>query len=580
MNDLYDVPEFLTQEFTIVTLDKEPTNIQEGIEVFKMEGQSQPDSPYILSLRGINTELKKGDVIAFSEVLTEPRYRIKELSEAVVNGESFVNIQYEDTEDSEGIAEVQHGFPVYKIKSTKSSCVEVPVEGSESVYNAAEYELADHTVANFNVFADVKNSKPFIYDDAKLKIFAKSPGSWGNKIDVAIAKPEDFNKGLYIKDGIPLDSQFDYIPYGNQFAVIVLYANEIAENFIVSLGLTDKNDKNEFTYVETAINGVSNYILVSVNEAVEGLPKTCLGDDLLKLSNGEDSIPGIDDIIDAYTIFDNKEEIDVDILIANETYPKAAIDIAIGRQDCIAFVGAPRECSVGLKSTVANERTINFRKNLGVDSQYVTLASNYKYQYCAELGGYRWVNLAADIAGLKAQTNYNQANWYAAAGLNRGLIKNCEALAYSPTNAMRDLLYKNGINPVVMFPNTGATLWGQKTLQTKASSFDRVNVVSLFNHLERSLGRMSKYSLFEFNDSFTRNYVVSIMKPFLAQVKAGRGIQDYLVICDESNNTPQVIANNQMVIDIYVKPTYVAEFIHMKFVNVGANDFSIVTGMA
>ena len=580
MNDLYDVPEFLTQEFTIVTLDKEPTNIQEGIEVFKMEGQSQPDSPYILSLKGINAELKKGDVIAFSEVLTEPRYRIKELSEAVVNGESFVNIQYEDTEDSEGIVEVQHGFPVYKIKSTKSSCVEVPVEGSESVYNAAEYELADHTVANFNVFADVKNSKPFIYDDAKLKIFAKSPGSWGNKIDVAIAKPEDFNKGLYIKDGIPLDSQFDYIPYGNQFAVIVLYANEIVENFIVSLGLTDKNDKNEFTYVETAINGVSSYILVSVNEAVEGLPKTCLGDDLLKLSNGEDSIPGIDDIIDAYTIFDNKEEIDVDILIANETYPKAAIDIAIGRQDCIAFVGASRECSVGLKSTVANERTINFRKNLGVDSQYVTLASNYKYQYCAELGGYRWVNLAADIAGLKAQTNYNQANWYAAAGLNRGLIKNCEALAYSPTNAMRDLLYKNGINPVVMFPNTGATLWGQKTLQTKASSFDRVNVVSLFNHLERSLGRMSKYSLFEFNDSFTRNYVVSIMKPFLAQVKAGRGIQDYLVICDESNNTPQVIANNQMVIDIYVKPTYVAEFIHMKFVNVGANDFSIVTGMA
>ena len=176
MNDLYDVPEFLTQEFTIVTLDKEPTNIQEGIEVFKMEGQSQPDSPYILSLKGINTELKKGDVIAFSEVLTEPRYRIKELSEAVVNGESFVNIQYEDTEDSEGIVEVQRGFPVYKIKSTKSSCVEVPVEGSESVYNAAEYELADHTVANFNVFADVKNSKPFIYDDAKLKIFAKSPG--------------------------------------------------------------------------------------------------------------------------------------------------------------------------------------------------------------------------------------------------------------------------------------------------------------------------------------------------------------------------------------------------------------------
>ena len=324
------------------------------------------------------------------------------------------------------------------------------------------------------------------------------------------------------------------------------------------------------------INGKSSYILVSVNEAVQGKPKTCLGEDLLKLSNGMDSTPGIDDIIDAYTIFENKEEIDVDILICNESYPKAAVDIAITRSDCIAFMGAPKSCSVGYKSTIANQKTLDFRKSLNIDSKYVTLCSNYKYQYCAELGGYRWVNLAADIAGLKAQTNYNQANWYAAAGLNRGLIKNCEALSYSPTQSMRDLLYKNGINPVVMFPNTGAVLWGQKTLQTKASSFDRVNVVSLFNHLERSLGRMSKYSLFEFNDSFTRNYLVSIIKPFLAQVKAGRGIQDFLVICDTSNNPASVVASNQLVIDVYVKPTYVSEFIHLRFVNVGANDFSVV----
>ena len=101
-------------------------------------------------------------------------------------------------------------------------------------------------------------------------------------------------------------------------------------------------------------------------------------------------------------------------------------------------MGAPKSCSVGYKSTIANQKTLDFRKSLNIDSKYVTLCSNYKYQYCAELGGYRWVNLAADIAGLKAQTNYNQANWYAAAGLNRGLIKNCEALAYSPTQSMRD----------------------------------------------------------------------------------------------------------------------------------------------
>lgn len=576
MANTYDIPEFLTQEVTIVTLDKEPGELNTDTSVYLLEGESQPDSNYILSLKGANTELKRGDIIAFSDVLTDPRFRILSISDSTVNGDAFTNITYEGTEDSEAIVEATKGFPVYLVKSTKSSCVEVPVENSEAKYDASEYELYDHTIGNFNTFDEDKLSKPFVYKDAKLKIFAKTPGVWGNKIDVAIAHPDDFNKGKYITDGIPLDSQFDYIPYGDQFAVIVMYANEIQESFIVSLGLTDKNEKNEFTYIETMINSKSSYILVSVNEAVQGKPKTCLGEDLLKLSNGMDSTPGIDDIIDAYTIFDNKEEIDVDILICNETYPKAATDIAITRGDCIAFMGAPKSCSVGYKSTIANQKTLDFRKSLNIDSKYVTLCSNYKYQYCAELGGYRWVNLAADVAGLKAQTNYNQANWYAAAGLNRGLIKNCEALSYSPTQAMRDTLYKNGINPVVMFPNTGAVLWGQKTLQTKASSFDRVNVVSLFNHLERSLGRMSKYSLFEFNDSFTRNYLVSIIKPFLAQVKAGRGIQDYLVICDTSNNPASVVAANQLVIDVYVKPTYVAEFIHLRFVNVGSNDFSIV----
>lgn len=576
MADNYDIPEFITQEVTIVTLDKEPGELNTDTSVYLLEGESQPDSNYILSLKGANTELKRGDIIAFSDVLTDPRFRILSISDSTVNGDAFTNITYEGTEDSEAIVEATKGFPVYLVKSTKSACVEVPVENSEAKYDASEYELYDHTIGNFNTFDEDKLSKPFVHKDAKLKIFAKTPGVWGNKIDVAIAHPDDFNKGKYITDGIPLDSQFDYIPYGDQFAVIVLYANEIRESFIVSLGLTDKNEKNEFTYIETMINGKSSYILVSVNESVQGKPKTCLGEDLLKLSNGMDSTPGIDDIIDAYTIFDNKEEIDVDILICNETYPKAATDIAIGRGDCIAFMGTPKSCSVGYKSTIANQKTLDFRKTLNIDSKYVTLCSNYKYQYCAELGGYRWVNLAADIAGLKAQTNYNQANWYAAAGLNRGLIKNCEALAYSPTQSMRDTLYKNGINPVVMFPNTGAVLWGQKTLQTKASSFDRVNVVSLFNHLERSLGRMSKYSLFEFNDSFTRNYLVSIIKPFLAQVKAGRGIQDYLVICDTSNNPASVVAANQLVIDVYIKPTYVAEFIRLRFVNAGTNDFSII----
>lgn len=576
MNETNQIPEFLEIPVVTLTLNKTPRALQGEFITYEVAGESQPGTDYSMSLAGTNPGLESGDIICFSEDNTAPRYRLKSVSNAIINGLTYVNLIYENTEDAEAFVDAQPGQPVYKVTATTSATAEVPGLKATEKYNEYDYKLFNHTVANFNSFAETKQSLPFVNSSAKLKFFAKSPGTWGNAIDVAIARPEDFDKGLYITEGIPLDGIFDYLPWGDQFAVIVLYANEIMESYIVSLDELAKNDKGEFIYIETLINGKSEYILVNVNEGLDDDVKSALGDDLIKLFGGVDSEPGIDDIVDAYTIFDNKEEIDVDILIANEVYPNAAIEIAIKRADCIAFVGAPRSASVGLKATLANEKTLEFRKNMNVDSMFVTLCSNYKYQYCTEMGGYRWINLAGDIAGLKAQTNFNQANWFAAAGLNRGLIKNCEKLAYSPTNAMRDALYKNGINPVVMFPNTGAVLWGQKTLQTKASSFDRVNVVSLFNHLERSLGRMSKYSLFEFNDEFTRNYLVSIIKPFLAQVKAGRGIQDYLVICDTSNNTPDIISRNELVLDCYIKSTYVAEFIHLRFTNVGVNDFSVV----
>lgn len=158
--------------------------------------------------------------------------------------------------------------------------------------------------------------------------------------------------------------------------------------------------------------------------------------------------------------------------------------------------------------------------------------------------------------------------------LNRGLVRNVTKLAANYTAAMRDQLYRNGINPVVSFPNQGIVIWGQKTLLDKESSFNRINVRRLFIHLERALAKMAKYSLFEFNDSFTRNYIISVIKPFLGSVKAGRGIQDYLCLCDESNNTPDVISRNKLIVDIYIKPTYVAEFIHLRFTNAGTKSFS------
>ena len=151
-------------------------------------------------------------------------------------------------------------------------------------------------------------------------------------------------------------------------------------------------------------------------------------------------------------------------------------------------------------------------------------------------------------------------------------------MAFSPSEPQRDLLYKNGVNPLVSFPGTGNLVWGNKTLLPYASSFDRINVRNLFNTLERSMSKAARTEVFEFNDVYTRNSILSMFNPYLSSVQAGRGITDYLVVCDETNNTPDVISRNELVVDIYIKPNYSAEFIQLNFVNVGTRSFATVIG--
>ena len=173
------------------------------------------------------------------------------------------------------------------------------------------------------------------------------------------------------------------------------------------------------------------------------------------------------------------------------------------------------------------------------------------------------------MAGLRADTSTKLDSWWASAGLVRGQIKNTKKLSFNPNSGQCDLLYKNKINPVISRPGLGnAIVWGQKTLSSKPSSFSRVNVRNLFNTLERAISKMAKFNLFEFNDEFTRNRFVGTVKPFLESVKSGRGVYDFYIRCDETNNTPQVIDNNEFICDIAIKPTRVAEFITLNFIAV------------
>jgi phage tail sheath protein FI len=181
---------------------------------------------------------------------------------------------------------------------------------------------------------------------------------------------------------------------------------------------------------------------------------------------------------------------------------------------------------------------------------------------------FRWIPLNGDIAGLCVRTDSTRDPWFSPAGFNRGQIKNIIKLAYNPDKANRDVLYKNGVNPVVSFPGQGTVLFGDKTALAKPSAFDRINVRRLFITLEKAISTAAKFSLFEFNDEFTRAQFVSLVEPFLRDVQGRRGIYDYRVVCDSTNNTGEVIDRSEFVGDIYIKPAKSINFIQLNFVAV------------
>lgn len=236
------------------------------------------------------------------------------------------------------------------------------------------------------------------------------------------------------------------------------------------------------------------------------------------------------------------------------------------RKDCVAFISPDRADVVNNSGEEATD-IVAFRNNLR-SSSYAVLDSGYKYMYDKYNDLYRWVPLNGDIAGLCVRTDATNDAWWSPAGLNRGKIKNLVRLAYNPKQADRDTLYKAGCNPVIATKGQGTYLYGDKTLLAKPSAFDRINVRRLFIVLEKAIKEASKYTLFEFNDDFTRAQFRNLVNPYLRDVKGRRGITDFLVVCDTRNNTAEVINRNEFVGDIYIRPNYSINFIHLNFVAV------------
>ena len=294
------------------------------------------------------------------------------------------------------------------------------------------------------------------------------------------------------------------------------------------------------------------------------------GTDDYSLTNGEISI--------AYNKFADAEAIDVNLIIGGsssiaadtqanyDTHGTMLIDLAEGRLDCMAFISPHRAAVVGVADPATQAVNVKNAADTLPSSSYAVLDSGYKYMYDRYNDVYRYVPLNGDIAGLCARTDDVADVFFSPAGFNRGTIRGAIKLAFNPNQSQRDDLYAARVNPVVNFPGQGVTLFGDKTALTTPSSFDRINVRRLFIVLEKAISTASKFQLFEFNDEFTRAQFKNLVEPFLRDIQGRRGIDDFQVVCDGTNNTGEIVDRNEFVADVFVKPARSINFITLNFI--------------
>ena len=294
------------------------------------------------------------------------------------------------------------------------------------------------------------------------------------------------------------------------------------------------------------------------------------------LSGGTDDNPTIGELDIAYNLFADADTVDVNLIMAGTcpastdgvTHATMIIDLCEARKDCVGFISPRREDVVGVTTGAAQTTNVVAFFNQLASSSYAVFDSGYKYMYDKYNDVYRYVPLNGDIAGLAANTDNVAEPWFSPAGYNRGQIRGAVKVAFNPTKAQRDILYPARVNPVMTQPGQGTVLFGDKTALARPSAFDRINVRRLFIVLEKAIATAAKYQLFEFNDAFTRAQFRNLVEPFLRDVQGRRGITDFSVVADETNNTGEVIDRNEFVADIYIKPARSINFITLNFIAV------------
>ena len=469
--------------------------------------------------------------------------------------------------------------------------------------DSASYATAVANVANAAISLHIRNEDHYFtsYYDAAVSVgdtayAARYVGALGNSLKIAwCGDPTAFTSWTYAPffDRAPgtsswVASKFPAVATtaNDELHVVVVdedglitgTPNTVIERFAnLSKATNALGESGEKLYYRDVLFNNSRFIYaINTASSTWGISANATHVFASNVSNGISLVAGADgtptagNVQTGYAQFASADNVDISLVMTgggDATVTANVITLAGGRRDCIAFVSPSL---ANCQATDPVTAIVNYRNNAlaNVSNSFAVMDSNWKYQYDKYNDLYRWVPCNGDVAGLCARTDQDRDPWFSPAGFNRGQLKNVIKLAFNPNQAQRDTLYKAGVNPIVSFPGEGTVLFGDKTLLSKPSAFDRINVRRLFIVLEKAIARAAKAQLFEFNDEFTRAQFVNLVEPFLRLVQGRRGIYDFRVVCDETNNTSEVVDRNEFVGDIYIKPAKSINFIQLNFVAV------------
>lgn len=537
--------------------------------------------------------------------------------------------------DSEGAASITDPTVLYDSTGLTMPTAQTVNGVKVSYFQNEELE----TEVGFTTSASIQNQNDFLVEYSTLvngSVYARYPGKLGNSVGVilvdATIDDSDFQNRAVIGTSTTLANIFNTKPGTSVWAQngfgdlkdevhVVVYTtdtqitgntNEILETYAyLSKAKNGKTADGGQNYYVDVINGTSKWIYALNEETASNggvtahATKSAFGKTLAgtaetefktlatnvnvagvrkyELAGGSNGTTVTDaNYIAGYDILNDVETLDVSLLITGErskTVQKYILGIGEARKDCVTFISPDYASAV----TAPTAKKIADYFNNSVDgfksTSYAVFDSGWKRQYDKFNDEYFWIPLNADTAGLVAYAEYTNDAWWSPAGLNRGFIKNVVKLSFNPNQTDRDILYPLRVNPVVTLRGQGTLLYGDKTALSRPSAFDRINVRRLFIILEKAIATAAKYQLFEFNDDITRRTFVNAVEPFLADIKSRRGLTDFKVVCDASNNTTEIIDSNRFVADIYIKPSRTINFITLNFVAVRSGvAFSEVAG--